>query len=114
MEPQLFSGGNIPHLVDLRHFSLLQWSRSFSAAEIRYAGILGAHCKLLQWSRSFSAAEILDFRGHVCRRRYASMEPQLFSRGNGPRPDRACVRRYASMEPQLFSRGNICASRHVL
>jgi len=63
---------------------------------------------VLQWSRSFSAAEIAGFVGNSGNASRASMEPQLFSRGNSEWYSFFWKNSYrASMEPQLFSRGNV-------
>jgi len=59
MEPQLFSRGNMFDGSNPTFKTELQWSRSFSAAEIMVRIGMG----------------VSDIR--------ASMEPQLFSRGNG-------------------------------
>ena len=136
MEPQLFSRGNVykAHLTYCQ-ICQLQWSRSFSAAEIGRpgCGILTqgnasmepqlfsrGNGRGIRGSREFSSASMepqLFSRGNIriieCFNLHlvASMEPQLFSRGNlGPdRRGRSCRR--ASMEPQLFSRGNDMADR---
>jgi len=76
-----------PRKCDNNHARLpnkraLQWSRSFSAAEIILHKYLAMANKLLQWSRSFSAAEIRIKPAEVRKPKRASMEPQLFSRGN--------------------------------
>jgi len=60
----------------------LQWSRSFSAAEILSKPDTEKKPGKLQWSRSFSAAEIRIDRRQTKLGFEASMEPQLFSRGN--------------------------------
>jgi len=84
MEPQLFSRGNhVLTVLLLVGLMQLQWSRSFSAAEI----MCHAYC-----------------HAHVTQ---ASMEPQLFSRGNLVLAQMGLDGLFgASMEPQLFSRGN--------
>ncbi len=58
MEPQFFNCGNVVDVREKPFSKLLQWSRSFSTAEILNlaAKLLGNN--LLQWSRSFSTAEI--------------------------------------------------------
>jgi len=109
----------------------LQWSRSFSAAEISALIAEAAAAGELQWSRSFSAAEMTWQTGATMAFIVASMEPQLFSRGNllpdvlgefcellqwsrsfsAAEIDRNILQPHrpqddASMEPQLFSRGN--------
>ena len=59
MEPQLFSRGNESvESTNGVYLAELQWSRSFSAAEITEATNEKFYAHRLQWSRSFSAAEM--------------------------------------------------------
>ena len=109
----------------------LQWGHSFSAVEI-YSRASGISCpyscfngatafqpwkcvvigfvsdktSMLQWGHSFSAVEMGITGMAVLQHDFASMGPQLFSRGNHIVITYAPTNRDASMGPQLFSRGN--------
>jgi len=84
MEPQLFSRGNLSchfvHRTSTPYASMEP--QLFSRGNRQTFGTEGSGPFELQWSRSFSAAEMLGRRNLTEAKRQASMEPQLFSRGN--------------------------------
>ena len=134
MGPQLFSCGNQRiRTRSVRSVTVLQWGRSFSAAEIKRAWSVAIipdenfnGAAAFQLRKSFGRSRRTDpsspdfngaaafqlrkfprfeFRGQqLCG---TSMGPQLFSCGNASSPAPCACPCAASMGPQLFSCGNL-------
>jgi len=108
MEPQLFSRGNMDIKEAIKfEFCASMEPQLFSRGNVWLVLVLRPSTLTLQWSRSFSAAEITVAVPPVLPLPSASMEPQLFSRGNFSTWSNNSETGLASMEPQLFSRGNL-------
>jgi len=133
MEPQLFSRGNSHKASNCLLLSCcFNGAAAFQPRKLFLLNSSSVTLNELQWSRSFSAAEISHAGTVTALSMPASMEPQLFSRGNlldaidpsnppagfngaaafqprkcAPISGGAHSFHHASMEPQLFSRGNL-------
>ena len=115
MEPQLFSCG-----LNALSFHLFLSAPGFNGAATFQLRIVmtapaDSYTKiLLQWSRNFSVADCNQDSDHYVIRKFASMEPQLFSCGlQYSMTLVALAVHQASMEPQLFSCGLVKTGRWV-
>ena len=113
MGPRLFRRGNGDVSVKKGRGEALQWGHVFSDVEIPCGDDNRPRTTWLQWGHVFSDVEMPSPCPPPPRRRYASMGPRLFRRGNIHSGISILLFLRASMGPRLFRRGNIGLGRQA-